>query len=73
MPRCRHFDRTKDDRVARGWPEVTSDSLLLFMGGFFPGLGQGTAGSLVMLAYPDIAETTDRSSLDYSPGTLVKP
>ena len=52
---------------------VTADSLLLFMGGFSPGLGHGTAGSLVMLAYPDIAETTDRPSLDYSPGTLVKP
>ena len=52
---------------------VTVDSLLLFMGGFSPGLGHGTAGSLVMLAYPDIAETTGRPSLDYSPGTLVKP
>ena len=52
---------------------VTADSFLLFMGGFSPGLGHGTAGSLVMLAYPDIAETTDRPSLDYSPGTLVRP
>ena len=52
---------------------VTADSLLLFMGGFSPGLGHGTAGSLVMLTYPDIAETTNRPSLDYSPGTLVKP
>jgi hypothetical protein len=52
---------------------VTADSFLLFMGGLSPGLGHGTAGSLVMLAYPDIAETTDRTSLDYSPGILVKP
>lgn len=52
---------------------VTSDSFLLFMGGFSAGLGHGTAGSLVMLAYPDIAETADLPSLDYSPGTLGKP
>ena len=52
---------------------VTADSFLLFMGEFSPGLGHGTVGSLVMLTYPDIAETTDRPSLDYSPGTLVKP
>lgn len=52
---------------------VTADSLLLFMGGFSPGLGHGTVGSLVMLTYPDIAEAADRPSLDYSPGTLVKP
>jgi hypothetical protein len=51
---------------------VTPDSLLLFMGGFSPGLGHGTAGSLVMLTDPDIAETTNRPSLDYSPGTLAK-
>jgi len=52
---------------------VTQDSLLLFMGGFSPGLGRGTAGELVMLTYPDIATSTDRPSLDYSPGTLVEP
>ncbi len=52
---------------------VTADSLLLFMGGFSPGLGHGTAGSLLMLTYPDIADTTNRPSLDYSPGTLVEP
>jgi len=52
---------------------VTADSFLLFMGGLSPGLGHGTAGSLVMLTYPDIAEATDRPSLDYSPGTLVEP
>jgi hypothetical protein len=52
---------------------VAADSLLLFMGGFSPGPGHGTAGSLVMLTYPDIAETAGRPSLDYSPGTLVKP
>jgi hypothetical protein len=43
------------------------------MGGFSPGLGQGTVGSLVMLTYPGITETTDRPCLDYSPGTLMKP
>jgi hypothetical protein len=52
---------------------VTVDSLLLFMGGFSPGLGHGTAGSLVMLTYPDIADTTNRPSLNYSPGTLGTP
>ena len=52
---------------------VTADSLLLFMGGFSPGLGHGTPGDLVMLTYPDIADTTDRPSLDYFPGTLVEP
>jgi len=26
-----------------------------------------------MLTYPDIAEATERPSLDYSPGTLVEP
>jgi hypothetical protein len=52
---------------------VTADSLLLFMGGFSPGLGHGTPGDLVMLTYPDIADTTDRPSLDYLPGTLVEP
>jgi hypothetical protein len=26
-----------------------------------------------MLTYPDIADTTDRPSLDYLPGTLVEP
>jgi hypothetical protein len=38
-----------------------------------PASGMGTAGSLLMLTYPDIAETTGRPSLDYLPGTLVKP
>jgi len=52
---------------------VTADSLLLFMGGFSPGLGHGTPGDLVMLTYPDIAEATNRPSLDYSPGTLADP
>jgi hypothetical protein len=51
---------------------VAADSLLLFMGGFSPGLGHGTVGSLVMLTYPDIAEAIARPSLDYSPGTLVE-
>jgi len=26
-----------------------------------------------MLTYPDIAEATERPSLDYSPGTLMEP
>ena len=52
---------------------VTADSLLLFMGGFSPGLGHGTSGDLVILTHPDIADTTDRPSLDYLPGTLVEP
>ncbi len=52
---------------------VTQDSLLLFMGGFSPGIGHGTAGELLMLTYPDIATSTGRPSLDYSPGVLVEP